>query len=186
MAETDAMNNQSAEWRFVAYLRSLTRSEARGALAKLRRSVGKDTPDAEALRLIAPYLPADKHRTWRCQCYELVAGLFALHPESDGSANFGASFRHPRMGDNESAQKRFVALLDSDVADLPHRLRQAVRLAKSKEVPINWAQLLKDLLSWDHEDRFVQYSWARAYWGSRGIEESQEPAAAAGSEKEGD
>jgi len=30
---------------------------------------------------------------------------------------------------------------------------------------INWEQLRKDLLAWEHPDRYVQKSWARGFWG---------------------
>ena len=183
MAE-DEVNKTSAEWRFIAFLRGLEQRQDRGALAKLRRDVGKGTPGAETLRLIAPFLPPGEGRQWRHRCYELVAGLFALHPAPGGTGNMGDTFK--RLGDHESAQKRFVALLDSDADDLPHRLRQAVSLVKSKDVPINWLQLFKDLQRWDSEDRYVQYRWARAYWSRRGETGNQQPATTAANEKKGE
>lgn len=171
----DEQEGTSPEWRFVGFLRGLERSEDRGALAKLRRSVGKDYPSAEALRLIAPFLPQDQTRSWKTRCYELVAGLFAAHPAAGGGGNMGDAFL--RLGSHESAQKRFVALLDSDPDDLPHRLRQAVSLARSKDVPIDWARLLTDLLHWDDESRWVQYKWARAYWANANVVGDQKSAA---------
>jgi CRISPR type I-E-associated protein CasB/Cse2 len=161
---------RSPEERFVSFLHALAAREDRGALAKLRRRAGKD-PDADMLRLVVPYLPED--RPWAHRWYFLTAALFGLHPESGGRGNLGEAFR--QLGDNESAQKRFVALLDSHADDLPHRLRQAVGLARSKNVAIDWLQLLNDLLHWDSENRTVQTRWARAYWKKPTSEEAGEP-----------
>jgi CRISPR system Cascade subunit CasB len=164
---------------FVAFLKGLAASEDRGALAVLRRGLGREeTPDAACLRLVVPRLPAE---TWKHPWYYLIAGLFALHPAAGGSGNLGEVFR--RLGDHESAQKRFVALLNSRVDDVPHRLRQAVSLARSNDVPVDWGQLLRDLLHWGNESKFVQHAWARSYWGTSGEETNQEnqvaPAASA-------
>ena len=68
---------------------------------------------------------------------------------------------------NESLEKRFIGLLNCHRDDLPNHLRQAVSLLKSKDVQINWRRLLKDILSWDHEARFVQQQWAREFWQSK-------------------
>ena len=166
---------------FVAFLRGLAERQDRGALAQLRRSLGRP-PDAEMLRLVVPYLPQD--RRWEHRWYFVTASLFGLYPDPGGKGNLGDTFR--QLGDHESAQKRFIALLDSHSEDLPHRLRQAVSLAKSSGAPIDWYRLLEDLLHWDTENRVVQQRWARAYWGHReppqGVQ-GQVEAAAADSEK---
>jgi CRISPR system Cascade subunit CasB len=62
--------------------------------------------------------------------------------------------------------KRFEVLLDADRGQLPYRLRQAVKFLKSGEqkIGVNWEQLLKDLLQWQHPSRFIQKQWAREYF----------------------
>lgn len=152
---------QEPHARFVSFLLGLAAREDRGALAALRRGLGKESaPPAEMLRLVVPYLPAD--RPWECLWYYTVAALFGLYPHSGGRGNLGDTFR--RLGDHESAQKRFISLLDAHPDDLPYRLRQAVALAKSHDAPVNWFQLLEDLLHWRTGSRYVQQRWARAYW----------------------
>jgi CRISPR system Cascade subunit CasB len=47
---------------------------------------------------------------------------------------------------------------------VPEHLRQILSLLKSKDVPINWAQLLSDIRHWERDDRIVQKAWARAFW----------------------
>lgn len=155
--------------RFVTYLEELERKEDRAALAALRRSLGKSPGEAaDAHRFVLPFNPA----VWEEPAYYLVAGLFALHPASwrkeEGDkqpTNFGASFAWLRSKtDSDSIEKRFVALLDCHEDDLGEHLRHAVSLLQSQEIPVDWVRLLKDLNNWNHEDRFVQRNWARAFW----------------------
>jgi CRISPR system Cascade subunit CasB len=39
-----------------------------------------------------------------------------------------------------------------------------VSLLKGRSVPVDWAQLLRDLQEWEWESRSVQRAWARAFW----------------------
>lgn len=101
----------------------------------------------------------------------LVASLFALwHQGGRGRSqrppdSFGGSYgRLLAVTGSESVERRFATLLDSHPDDLPARLRHAVTLLRSKDVPINWEQLLRDLLWWGAENRPVQRRWARAFW----------------------
>ncbi len=71
----------------------------------------------------------------------------------------------------EALERRFTALLAAHPDDLPDYLRQAVSFLKSREEPVNWNELLRDLQNWRHEDRFVQKKWAREFWrGQRSID----------------
>jgi CRISPR system Cascade subunit CasB len=180
MTETIVQKNR--EERFVEYLEGLERNEDRAALAALRRSLGKIPGEAaEAHRYVLPFNPA----AWEESAYYLVSGLFALHPQNwrrdaddRNLTNLGASFA--RLGsavDSKSIEKRFVALLNCHEDDLAEHLRHAIALLGSKEIPVDWVQLLKDLRNWNHEDRFVQLSWARAFWG-RADEQTQTNSAA--------
>src|SRR5690606_41232863 len=55
--------------------------------------------------------------------------------------------------------------LSCHLDDLPAHLRSAVGLLKAHEIPIDWAQLLSDILGWHWDTRAVQREWARAFWG---------------------
>lgn len=171
MSETARVKSQDDKpERFVEHLEKLEASQDRSALAALRRSLGKSPGQAaEAHRHVLWVGPP----SWEEPAYYLVAGLFALHPASwrkdEGDrqlTNFGASFAWLKSKtDSDSIEKRFVALLDCHEDDLAEHLRHAVSLLRSKEIPVDWAQLLRDLRNWNHEDRFVQRRWARAFWG---------------------
>lgn len=165
---------------FVSHLEGLARRQERGAIAKLRRGAGRGAGGAvEALPFIVPFLPADDGAA---EAFFLVGALFGMYPEPGGIGNFGDTFR--RLGDHESAQKRFVALLDAHRDDVGEHLRHAVSLARSRDVPIDFRRLLRDLTFWNHPERFVQLAWARSYWGRAAdadadADDTREPSSAA-------
>jgi CRISPR system Cascade subunit CasB len=150
---------------FVEYLESLR--DDRAALAALRRGLGQPPGTvADMYRYVVPWL-SDDAPPWREAAYYLIAALFAYHPDAGGTGNMGRHFARARdpQRDNTAIERRFTALLAAHPDDLDFYLRQAVGFLKSKEVPVNWHQLLSDLLGWGHPDRYVQQQWARAFWG---------------------
>jgi len=174
------------ESRFIGFLRALEEHEDRGALAALRQGLGRTVPEPAALRVLVPHLPPER---WKHRWYFLVGSLFALHPERGGRGNLGEVFRRIANADTtkgpaESVEKRFVALLASDADDLPHRLRQAVSLARSKDVPIDWFRLLTDLFHWEDPDRKmkIQLAWSSSFWAPADREPAETPRADAAEE----
>ncbi|KAF0249553.1 MAG: CRISPR-associated protein [bacterium] len=167
---------------FIYSLQNLVKTENRAALAALRRGLGKPPGEAgETHRYIAYYI-ADLPDT-KADNYYLVGSLFALHQISWNKeenltlqkTNLGASFaKLKEKSDSESIEKRFVALLNSHQEDLPSHLRHAVSLLKSNEIAIDWLRLLKDLQQWANDDRQVQRNWARAFWGAKTPNETDE------------
>jgi CRISPR system Cascade subunit CasB len=149
---------------FVKHLESL--KEDRGALAALRRGLGNPPGQApEMFPYVIPYLPAETER-WREEAYFMIASLYALHPSSIQKGNLGghfASLRGSNISD-QSLERRFTALLSAHRDDLSFYLRQAISYLRSKEQPVNWHQLLRDVMSWGHPDRYVQMRWARSFW----------------------
>jgi CRISPR system Cascade subunit CasB len=153
-------------------------SDARAALARLRRSLGRwPTDSLDVARYVAHYLPADP-RTARDRAREsaayLIAGLFAYHPVSWQSedpkarTSFGASFRQLTEGKTEDQRqaidRRFEVLLACHDEELPFHLRRAIALLKSADVPVDWRRLVRHVAAWNHPDRYVQLAWARHYW----------------------
>lgn len=173
---TDTINKRSRADGFIKYLESLAATEDRAALAELRRSLGQPPGlAAAAYRHVYQFNPSPYDEA----AYALVAGLFALHPQSwqpaEGETsknNFGASLarlkkrvEENRRTEDKGTERRVVALLNSHVDELPEHLRHAVSLCKAHDVPVDWRALLADLRHWSHEDRYVQRQWARAFWG---------------------
>ena len=150
---------------FVTYLEDLR--DDRAALATLRRGLGP-SPDtrADVRRYVTPWLPDDTPY-WREAAYTLVAVLYACHPDAGGMGNMGDHMAHAcDPGRNNTAiEHLFLSLLAADQEGLDFHLRQVVGFLKSKEVPVNWHQLLLDLLAWDQPNHPVQKRWACAFWG---------------------
>jgi CRISPR system Cascade subunit CasB len=155
-----------SDWRegFVRHLEDLRDRNDRAALATLRRGL-KDRPELnfDAARYVYPWLPP-KLYAGGLENALLVASLFALHPARGGKGGVGSAVR--RIKDKSgSIEKRFSALVDSDRDALTVKLRYMTTLLKSNNVPVDWLQVLKDLSSWEHQDRFVQRRWVSEFYG---------------------
>jgi CRISPR system Cascade subunit CasB len=151
---------------FVEYLEALEKRDDRGALAALRRGLGEPPGTVPGMfRYVVPFLP-EGCPPWKEKAYFLVAALFGYHPKPGGSGNMGNHFAAARdhKGDDTALERRFTALLAAHQDDLPFYLRQAVSFLKSKEIPINWHQLIRDVQNWGHPEGYVQKAWARAFW----------------------
>jgi CRISPR system Cascade subunit CasB len=156
--------------RFVVRLEGLRDRGDLGALAALRRGLGKDAWETpEMFPHVVPWLPGDASR-WDEACHFLIGALFAWHPLSDRPEdgvrrNLGYSFaRLSSALTEESVERRFSALLVSNRDELADRLRAAVGLLRAREVPVDWNQLLRDLRWWGAESRRVERAWARSFW----------------------
>ena len=150
---------------FVTYLEG--RREDRGALAALRRGLGRPPGTVATMYpYLVPWFGEDTP-PWQESAFYLVAGLFAYHPDEGGKGNVGAHMRASvaSEGDLPAIERRFTALLAAHPDDLDTYLRQAIGFLKSRNVPVNWHQLLFDVLAWSYPDRRVQKQWARAFWG---------------------
>lgn len=167
--------------RFIESLFALLKTEDRGALAALRRGLGKRPGEApEMFPYVIPYC------AWlsepRQDDYFLVAALFALMHQGDrGTPDWGdqlaSGWHRPNLGasyralaektGSESIERRFVALLNARREDLDDHLRRAVALMKAHDVNVNWSKLLRDLRWWSDDSRRVQREWAQAFWGER-------------------
>lgn len=163
------MNQEEKEYEnsFIKYLMKLKKDKNRAALAHLRRGLGKPAGTAtEMYPYIGNFFPKVPNRKYEDALF-LIGSLFGFYSDAKmTSGNFGDSMASIK-DESGSIEKRFVALLNSNYDDLHQHLRQAVGLLKSKEKPINWEQLFKDLLAWENDSKNVQYRWARGFWGSQ-------------------
>ncbi len=167
----------ATDHQFIGHLEKLVKEQDRGALADLRRGLGKTPGTAREMdRHVLPYL-SPVTSEYQEYAYYLVSALFAgwyqgkngLHPFSD---NLGASLRmlvdSSETGSREDAKKRegnrLVALLSCHRDDLWYQLRHIIGLLKAKDIPVDWLQLLFDIQNWAHESRSVQRNWARKFW----------------------
>ncbi len=175
--------HEKVERDFIRFLYSLAPQDAnkppdRGALALLRKGLGKPLGTVIEMHPIVYSHLDDSISNWDEWRFFLVASLFALHyknyikldKETTDSRSLGFSFRSllsPDRGDQDkSLEKRFTRLLQSHREDIDYHLRQSIQLLKSHEIPVDYLQLLKDLKYWDHERRVVQSRWAKDLWTS--------------------
>jgi len=152
---------------FIEYLQGIQNRNDRAALADLRRGLG-DEPGAaqEMAKYIYPFF--DKRDDREEFGFFLVASLFALHPEtapaSKDNPNLGAHLRLMAKGDEDELkrlERRFTQLLAAERSDLPELLPRAISLLKATGEPVNWRQLLNDVIVWND---YTRKDWARGFW----------------------
>jgi CRISPR system Cascade subunit CasB len=160
------VENHVNEEEFIKSLEKLDKENT--ALAKLKRGLGKRFGDIEMYPYVVPFLPKE---SFKHPYYLLVASLFGMHsshtPEKSHSMGKVYWQIKREYKDAESVEKRFVALLNAHHDELDYHLRQAVSMAKSKYISINYQSLLKDILDWHHlrdKRKSVQFRWAQDYW----------------------
>lgn len=160
------------------FLAQLKKLDA-GALAELRRSLSR--PPGQSVRvfpLVERFVPRDREE--QRAAYYLVAALFALYhregdfsqaeedsPQPERPKSLGWSIGRVRNQDGQrppGLEARFTHLLDAAWNELPQPLRQMVGLLRSSAIPIEWGQLLDDLLRWSFWDRKVQIRWAGDFY----------------------
>ena len=167
---------------FADWLSGLVAKEDRAALAALRRGLLLDEERLFELYAVVPpsFLAGLKPREERL--YLTVASLFAYHPCSfspdelvERRRNLGESLRllaeAEQPPDNlpdellpDPLKRRTEALLAAPRDELSGHLRQITGLLKTKEVPVDWAQLLGDLSAWEWEGHPVQWQWGRSFY----------------------
>lgn len=170
---TMATAQPTRDERFIEALVVFYKQEDRASLAALRRGLGNSPGETMEMHpYVAPFTQGLRRK--QEDAYYLIAALFGLHPgenwtssESRLRTNLGASLRwFANESNSDSSERRFVALLNAHADDLSEHLRQMISLLKSKDIPVDWRQLLRDVINWDDDDRFVQRNWSKAFWGT--------------------
>ncbi len=148
-----------------AFIAALERLDSAGR-ARLKRNAGRALHEARGVhQVFFQTLPPKIAGSPEEEIYFLVATLYPLAKGRNDGASLGATLRAVRqLRQSESLDRRFQALLDSDIEQMYFRLRQMVRLIAASEQRIDWKQLLNDLLAWGHPERYVQLRWARDYF----------------------
>lgn len=162
------MSNHTQQ--FIENLIDLKFKQDRRALAILKRSLGfKPGYYPPAYPYVEPFISADKE-VWDPyrQALYLIAGLYALYPHHSDACTFASAFgsiakERKMKTDSESLEKRFVALLSTEIESLTTYLRQAISLIGSEEKGINFIQLIKDVSRWSG-DYNVKQNWARDFY----------------------
>lgn len=150
---------------FIKWLEVLNGKDTK-VRAVLRRSLALD-PGAYVLAFpyVEPFVGNGDNARRRETLY-LVAGLWAAHwreGERGLPVPLGkACAAHQIASGSTSTERRFIALLDADRDQLPHRLRQMIALLK--EQAIDFDAMLNGLLNWDDDQKRTQNTWARDFY----------------------
>ncbi|AVD70889.1 type I-E CRISPR-associated protein Cse2/CasB [Desulfobulbus oralis] len=151
----------------------------KGVMATLRYALADKTeirawPLLAGLKGIGPSQQARAVRT--------VAALFAYHPQPCDEGNMGTVCRRLCGADEHTWEstdgqgrtvapgpmsRRFMYLLSADREEICARTARVVLYAKSKEIPVNYATLEKDLASWPR----ARAAWASTFWGTEQTKE---------------
>lgn len=162
---------------FIEWLEKLNEGDTR-VRAVLRRSLAFEPGQyVPAYPYVEPFVK-DESNSWRREMHYLVAGLWAsLRKEgrSNELMSIGKACHalYVTKDKSPSIERRFIALLDSDRDQLPHRLRQMVALLK--EQPIDFNSLLSGLLYWNDDQKRTQNAWARDFYRNLNHQSETEP-----------
>lgn len=146
----------------------------------MRRAAAEPEARFRLLRFVGDWAPEEP---WALDRFLLLAELFATYtaggkllPDAvnlNRRRSLGASARsinrRLRKGEQYEDEKpgigrRFAALLERPYDDLPDELRRFLRLLRQHDAPVDFYELLRHLLAWDHPERPIQLRWARDYW----------------------
>ncbi len=144
--------------RLVDHLETIAARQDRATLARLRRSLHPEHA-LDGLPVVLPYVP---HEGPAEDDALLLAGLFALHPESGPISLATALGVAARTSD--SVELRFRALLSAGRPDLPTHLRHAVMLVATEGLSLDWRDLHTAIRFWDHPADRARRRWARDFW----------------------
>jgi CRISPR system Cascade subunit CasB len=166
--------------RQTSFLESLHRriKDDSGAKAALKRALSDEERHIRnTYSIVLPHIPDIKE--YQQKTWIFVACLSVYYPQTldrDAPKNFGYSCRGLAQATNsEGAERRFRALLDTTAEDLQSPLTSLVRQIKSKDIRLDYPQLLSDLCRWDYPDQYVQIQdrWARTFWGASSTDDQQ-------------
>jgi len=155
---------------FVKYLQGMAGD--RGKLATLRKGLIENQAQA-TWPLLSRFINFD--RPYEIKALQTVAGLFAHHPKNTGSGNFG-SLCHQLLdtdekqkiaqGESGPISKHFQYALAADTEEIFPRVRRLVMRAQKDDIPVNYIQLVNDLLGWQssYKKERIKLAWGKAFW----------------------
>ena len=145
-----------------------------GEKAALRRNAGIMLTDASGNAIIAFYKCLPYEEKNREDVWFAVACIYCLSKEhgTNGIEDCFAIMKN----DSDSIRNRLASLLDmkwdSDGFFLS-KLSRMVKMTLQKGYLFDCEALLKDLLWWEHPDRFVQKKWAKALFNVKPEEQAE-------------
>jgi CRISPR type I-E-associated protein CasB/Cse2 len=177
--QTAARQEPSRAERFIEDVRAMYgpiggQRHRRGDLAMLKRNTGNALSEARGVAWFYGFLAAHGVAEYQQETHFLIATLMAadrrfLQGRAPVPGNFGQTCRAlAQQHSADSVERRFRILLDAALeeggGEMPFRLRQMTRLCLSKEVTVDWARLLEDLLRWNLPGKRVRKQWAQRFY----------------------
>jgi len=142
---------------FCKRLNSLKPSE----LSRLRRATSEPSTDPRIFDILARLEMNSPE--WAKSKLDICSVLYAICYQCPNNEienfNFGSVLER-----NNFSEIRMKALLETDSENLNYRLRQALRFINSKRVFLDWNKIIKDILSWDSDEKRIQRKWAEGYY----------------------
>jgi CRISPR system Cascade subunit CasB len=177
MTTTTSSTYLTRQTNFLESLHSKIKND-NGAKAALKRALSDEERHIRnTYSIILPHIPDIKE--YQQKTWIFVACLSVYYPQvldREDHKNFGYSCRGLAQANNsEGTERRFRALLDTTTEDLQSPLTSLVRQIKSKDIRLDYPQLLSDLCRWDYPDQYVQIQdrWARTFWGASSTDDQQ-------------
>lgn len=158
--------NMEQEHPLIGFL--IANQENRAMLAALRRGLGAEPGGVPDMFPYVVRFVSEKPGQWHERCVYMIASLFALHPFAGQQGNLGGHLRKlaDELGDDQSTERRFINLMRAEPEMLSDLLRQIISLLKSKDIAVNWQQLMRDVSTWNSPDarRWTTRRWASEFW----------------------
>jgi CRISPR system Cascade subunit CasB len=164
--QTPPRNRLERETKFLQAIRDRIRNDP-GAKAILKRAL---SGEHHHLRRVYPFTLPYLEGTRDQDLWIFVACLFAYHDQEKEPSprDFAQSCLDlQNSSTSKGPERRFRALLDTDLADIKSPITTLVRQIKSKKdkkIPVYYPQLIADLCFWNHPDQFIQDQWAKTFW----------------------
>jgi len=138
--------------------------------ALLKRCAGRSL--ADSVKALGAYfaLKPEYVKPRQEERHFAVVSLFCLWKDDERGSQLPLEECLRRVKESESLDRRVMSLLDfswDEHNDLfQAKLYRLIQLVKSRAQGFSpdFARLYRDLLYWDHPDRFVQKRWARVYF----------------------
>ncbi|MDO4564490.1 MAG: type I-E CRISPR-associated protein Cse2/CasB [Clostridia bacterium] len=192
MADELRMVRNFVGGRIAELLNSGSESATRAALANLRRGIGREPGSIPELwGLTLEGMPAELYSqngvpTRGEWAVYIALTMFALHqqgkdlkrsPMNCKDISLGRAVRKLVEGDDEKrVKRRFDKVVTADSPqELSHHLRGLVQLFKSKDIPLDYAQLSADLFLFQFESPrdTVRLRWAQDFYRYVGDEQKE-------------
>jgi CRISPR system Cascade subunit CasB len=168
--EMSSEERKDREGQFVAYLLERMKKD-KGFRAVLRRA-DNETTEYQSWEILSRW--CDIEKSWERKPFALVAASLARNaPDKDGVALLGEALdraytdssgtRGREHGAAQARLRRVLACRSSE--EVLKILRSMLRLISSREVLINHAKLLNELLWFDRSGEKIKLRWAQQFYG---------------------